>query len=98
MADPVTSLSDIRKVNAVQRSSTLKALKPEVQNVSAEDTLSPTRTLEAIESLSTSLAQSEPVDQERINEIRSRIESGNYRVDSESVARKFLELEQLLKK
>lgn len=98
MADPVTSLSDIRKVHAVQRSSPLKALKPEVQNVSPEDALSPTRTLEAIESLSTSLAQSEPVDQERINEIRSRIESGNYRVDSESVARKFLELEQLLKK
>lgn len=96
MADPVTSLSDIRKVHAIQRSNAVKATTREVQGVPAEDALSPTRTLEAIESLSTSLAKSEPVDQERIAEIRARIDSGNYRVDSERVARKFLELEQLL--
>ncbi|MDO6460374.1 flagellar biosynthesis anti-sigma factor FlgM [Granulosicoccaceae sp. 1_MG-2023] len=97
MADPVTSLSELRKVHAVRATTSPAAATTQTGHASApEDTLDPTNTLLSIESLSSALAKGEQVDQQRIDEIRTRIESGNYQLNADRVARKFLELEQLL--
>lgn len=102
MADPVTSLPNTSKVNAVSKSARTKSVAKESNNtpgeIMAKNEMQLTKTLTSIERLSTALAQGDVVDREKVDKIRSAIANGEYSVDTDRIAKKFLELEKQLDK
>ncbi len=101
MVNTIERSTDISKVQSVNKPA--KNQDPVTSiNKSAKtrttDSLQVSQTLESIRSLSRAMAQGDPIDHARVDRIRSAINSGEYSVDSDRVARKFLELEKLLDK
>ncbi|MCB1755438.1 MAG: flagellar biosynthesis anti-sigma factor FlgM [Gammaproteobacteria bacterium] len=100
MADPVTGLPSSGKVKAVSKTArpdnTASQTTP--GELKATDNIQLTKTLTSIERLSAALAQGDVVDRAKVEKIRAAIANGEYSVDSDRVAKKFLELEKLLEK
>jgi negative regulator of flagellin synthesis FlgM len=99
MADPVTGLLESNKVRAVQKTVTSNntTQKSAASTSTADVKVQLTNTLKSIESISAALAGGDIVDHAKVNNIRSAIESGDYAIDTDRIAKKFLELEKLLK-
>ncbi len=101
MADPVASLSETGKVKAVSKTAKTKTAinnqSPTETNTSV-DQVKLTKTVESIEALSAALAEGGFVDHSKVERIKKLIESGEYKIDSESIAKKLLELEKTLRK
>ena len=98
MTDTVTSVSNTGKVKAVSKTDRTKQSTDSVPNLNATDQVQLTKTLESIERLSNALAEGEAVDKAKVEKIRTMIANGEYKVDAENIARKFLELEKMLDK
>ncbi|HBR97520.1 MAG TPA: flagellar biosynthesis anti-sigma factor FlgM [Gammaproteobacteria bacterium] len=98
MADSVTSVANAGKVKAVSKTakSTNAVQQSQATAQAKTDQVQLTKTLESIERLSTALAEGEAVDREKVDRIRNAIAAGDYKVDADRVAKKFLELEKLL--
>lgn len=89
------SMGDGKKFNKPE-----KAEGTEGDNASApvEDTLSLTEAAESLGKLSQSLASEPPFDQQRVNDIKQQLARGEYAINAEKVASKFIELEKMLAK
>lgn len=101
MADPVTSLSESGKVKAVSKvakTNTVISKQPPTETNTSVDQVKLTKTVESIEALSTALAEGGFVDHNKVERIKKLIESGEYKINSESIAKKLLELEKTLRK
>ena len=98
MTDTVTSVSNTGKVKPVSKSDRTKQSTDAVPGVNATDQVQLTKTLESIERLSNALAEGEAVDKAKVEKIRTMIANGEYKVDADNIARKFLELEKMLDK
>lgn len=62
----------------------------------AQDAVSVSDTATRLKAAEARLAQQPEVDAARVSEMREKIESGDYRVDSQAVAEKLLQLDQSL--
>lgn len=101
MADPVTSLSEAGKVKAVSKTvktNTAINKQPAIDASTSVDQVKLTKTVESIEALSTALAEGGFVDHNKVERIKKLIESGEYKIDSDRIAKKLLELEKTLRK
>ena len=98
MTDSVTSVSNSGKIKPVSKTDRTKQSTEAVSGVAATDQVQLTKTLESIERLSNALAEGEAVDKAKVEKIRNMIANGEYKIDSDSIARKFLELEKMLDK
>ncbi len=101
MADPVTSLPEASTVKAVNKTAKASAVDnpntADKDEVLKSDQVQLTKTLESIETLSTALAEGGAVDKEKVEKIRAAIAAGEYSIDADRIARKFVELEKLLR-
>ena len=68
--------------------------KPAINNL--VDTVTLTASAEKLLALKEKLSDVPEIDSERVNQIRSAIESGNYNIDTAKVADKFLDFEKSL--
>lgn len=101
MADPVTGLPEAAKVKAVSKTAKTNTAinkQPPTEANTAVDQVKLTRTVESIEALSTALAEGGFVDHSKVERIKKLIESGEYKIDSDSIAKKLLELEKTLRR
>ena len=102
MADSVTGLPEATKVKAVSKSAktdtAMNKQAPTEASTAAVDQVKLTKTVESIEALSTALAEGGFVDHNKVERIKKLIESGEYKIDSDSIAKKLLELEKNLRR
>lgn len=80
-----------RQVEKPERSGETGA---KARSESARDAVSITDTAANLKRIEASLAQQPEVDRARVDAVRERVESGNYKVDADKVAQKLLRLEQ----
>ena len=64
------------------------------RSASASDAVSITDTATNLKRIEAGLSQQPEVDRARVEAVRERVESGNYKVDANEVAQKLLRLEQ----
>ena len=62
------------------------------------DVVNLTETAEAISSLSSNVGDTAPVDRQKVDAIKSALAAGEYKMDADKVAQKFIEIEQALGK
>ncbi len=98
MANTIKSSTRIHQILSVNRTSNSDIGVEKAISAKTTDEVQISRTLESIQSLSKALAEGEPVDHARVDKIRSAIKSGEYTIDTDRIARKFLELEKQLEK
>jgi len=68
------------------------------QQKSSGDTLSLTGTAENLRNLSQSMASGPEINQEKVESIKLALANGDYKLDAERVASKFIEIEKALGK
>lgn len=102
MTDSVTGLPEATKVKAVSKTAkantAIDKQSPTDANTAVVDQVKLSKTVESIEALSTALAEGGFVDHNKVERIKKLIESGEYKIDSDSIAKKLLELEKVLMK
>ena len=62
------------------------------------DVVSLTNTAEALASLKKEVGDAAPVDRQKVESIKQALAAGEYQIDADRVAQKFLEIEQALGK
>ena len=65
-------------------------------NVKSEDSVALTTTAEALPSLARAMAAEPELDMARVDTIKSQIIGGQYRIDAEQVASRYLQIEREL--
>ena len=102
MANTIKGSSELNKVHPISTTRTQQITIPETSNPASSPTqtgeLKISKTLESIQALSAALAEGSSIDKVRVDAIRQSIEAGEYTIDSNQVAKKFIELEKMLKK
>lgn len=101
MTDTVTGLSDINKVKALSKSAKAKSTVSQSSATSDSpqvDKVNLTHTVETLEKLSASLAEGSVVDKQKVEHLKKLIESGEYKINADSIAQKLVELEKSLRK
>ena len=73
-----------------------RAAKPESGQAARGDTVELTDSARQLQALESKLAGVSEVDQSRVDQVRSRIEAGEYQVSSERVADKMIALDRAL--
>ena len=81
------------KANAPQ-GSTPAATKTASDTAKSGDTVEVTESARSLQALEARLSEVSEVDQKRVDEVRSRIEDGNYEISSERVAQKMVAMDR----
>ena len=101
MANTIKSSTGINKVHAVNKSDNGRPYSADQEKIStpnSSDQIKISKTLESIRSMSAALADGVPIDQNKVEQIRNAIRTGEYSIDTDRIAKKFLELERILDK